>query len=80
MKKLGFLIVLVAFAFSFAPGWALDTVRISHSAVSGSQAVLFVTRDAGFFKTFWPRDPKRFVEPRFLKELEDNGTVAQLYR
>jgi hypothetical protein len=25
-------------------------------------------------------DPKRFVEPRFLKELEDNGTVAQLYR
>jgi ABC-type nitrate/sulfonate/bicarbonate transport system substrate-binding protein len=25
-------------------------------------------------------DPKRFVESRFLKELEDNGTVAQLYR
>jgi hypothetical protein len=25
-------------------------------------------------------DPKRFVEPRFLRELEDNGVVAQLYR
>jgi NitT/TauT family transport system substrate-binding protein len=24
-------------------------------------------------------DPKRFVEPRFLKELEDNGFVAKLY-
>lgn len=52
MKKLGFLIVLVAFALNVAPGWALDTVRISHSAISGSQAVLFVTRDAGFFKKF----------------------------
>ena len=52
MKKLSFLIVLAAFAFSFSPGWALDTVRISHSAVSGSQAVLFVTRDAGFFKKY----------------------------
>jgi len=25
-------------------------------------------------------DPRRFVEPRFLKELEDNGVVAQLYK
>jgi ABC-type nitrate/sulfonate/bicarbonate transport system substrate-binding protein len=25
-------------------------------------------------------DPKRFIEPRFLKELEDSGYVAQLYR
>ena len=24
-------------------------------------------------------DPKRFVEPRFLKELEDSGFVSQLY-
>jgi len=24
-------------------------------------------------------DPKRFIEPRFLKELEDNGFVAKLY-
>jgi hypothetical protein len=25
-------------------------------------------------------DPKRFVEPRFLKELEDSSFVAQLYK
>ena len=25
-------------------------------------------------------DPKRFVEPRFLRELEDSGVVAQLYK
>jgi len=24
-------------------------------------------------------DPKRFIEPRFLKELEDSGFVAKLY-
>lgn len=32
--------------------WAADRVNISHSAVSGSQAILFVTRDAGFFKKY----------------------------
>jgi NitT/TauT family transport system substrate-binding protein len=35
-----------------AIGWSADRVNISHSAVSGSQAVLFVTRDAGFFKKY----------------------------
>ena len=25
-------------------------------------------------------DPKRFIEPRFLKELEESGFVAQLYK
>jgi NitT/TauT family transport system substrate-binding protein len=25
-------------------------------------------------------DPKRFVEPRFLKELEDSGLITQLYK
>jgi ABC-type nitrate/sulfonate/bicarbonate transport system substrate-binding protein len=44
--------VLVAFALSVVTAWAADTVRISHSAISGSQAVLFVTRDAGFFKKY----------------------------
>jgi hypothetical protein len=24
-------------------------------------------------------DPRRFIEPRFLKELDDNGFIAQLY-
>jgi NitT/TauT family transport system substrate-binding protein len=36
-----------------------DKVNISHSAVSGSQAILFVTRDAGFFK-------KYDIEPQIL--------------
>lgn len=31
---------------------AADRVNISHSAVSGSQAILFVTRDAGLFKKY----------------------------
>lgn len=52
MKQLRLLVVLVTFVFSAFPGWAADRVRISHSAVSGSQAVLFVTRDAGFFKKY----------------------------
>ncbi len=52
MKKLSFLLVLVAFAFSSFTSWAVDRVRISHSAISGSQAILFVTRDAGFFKKY----------------------------
>ena len=30
--------------------WGADKIYISHSAISGSQAVLFVARDAGFFK------------------------------
>ena len=30
--------------------WPADKVHISHSAISGSQAILWVTRDAGLFK------------------------------
>jgi ABC-type nitrate/sulfonate/bicarbonate transport system substrate-binding protein len=59
MKKLCLPVVFVAFAFSALAGWAADTVRISHSAISGSQAVLFVTRDAGFFR-------KYDIEPQIL--------------
>lgn len=46
--------VLVLAAAMLCPGLAraADKVSISHSAVSGSQAVLFVTRDAGFFKKY----------------------------
>jgi NitT/TauT family transport system substrate-binding protein len=40
-------------------GSSADKVNISHSAVSGSQAILFVTRDAGFFK-------KYDIEPQIL--------------
>lgn len=30
--------------------WSVDRIRISHSAISGSQAILWVTQDAGFFR------------------------------
>lgn len=47
-------LILLAAAATIIPlsVWAADRVNISHSAVSGSQAILFVTRDAGFFKKY----------------------------
>lgn len=30
--------------------WSVDRIHISHSAISGSQAILWVTQDAGFFR------------------------------
>ncbi len=38
--------------FVSAPAWPLDRVRISHSAINGSQAILWVTQDAGFFRKY----------------------------
>jgi len=48
------------FAFLFFLGvllvvvkaWPLDRIRISYSAISGSQAILWVTQDAGFFRKY----------------------------
>lgn len=39
---------------SFVPNkaWPLDRVRISHSAISGSQAILWVTQDSGLFRKY----------------------------
>jgi NitT/TauT family transport system substrate-binding protein len=50
LKKslLGFLIL----GALCAPAWSADKIYVSHSAISGSQAILFVTRDAGFFKKY----------------------------
>ncbi len=31
-------------------GFALDKIHVAHSSISGSQAILWVTQDAGFFK------------------------------
>jgi len=44
--------LIVAAVAAPLAGWSADRVYVSHSAVSGSQAVLFVTRDAGFFKKY----------------------------
>ena len=52
MKKVIVLLVLVAAYIDPSRTWPADKVYISHSAISGSQAVLFVTRDAGFFKKY----------------------------
>ena len=47
----GCALVLVALSMPLA-ACAADKINISHSAISGSQAILFVTRDAGFFKKY----------------------------
>lgn len=52
MSKIRVLVLWFAAVLIPAIGWSADRVNISHSAVSGSQAVLFVTRDAGFFKKY----------------------------
>lgn len=52
MSKIRILVLWFAAVLIPAIGWSADRVNISHSAVSGSQAVLFVTRDAGFFKKY----------------------------
>lgn len=52
MKRFGAIITLYSLLALLPELGAADKVNISHSAVSGSQAVLFVTRDAGFFKKY----------------------------
>jgi ABC-type nitrate/sulfonate/bicarbonate transport system substrate-binding protein len=52
VSKIRILVLWFAAVLIPAIGWSADRVNISHSAVSGSQAVLFVTRDAGFFKKY----------------------------
>lgn len=47
-RRLGWLVLLIA--LSWAPVDALEKVSVIHSSVSGSQAVLFVTRDAKIFE------------------------------
>lgn len=49
-ERVGLIVLLFAWLLLAAPAAAADRVNISHSAVSGSQALLFVTRDAGLFR------------------------------
>ena len=58
MQSIGSLSLMFLAALAW-PARAIDRVNISHSAISGSQAILFVTRDAGFFK-------KYDIEPQIL--------------
>lgn len=41
---------LALFAGASDPVLALDKIRVAHSSLSGSQAILWVAQDAGFFK------------------------------
>lgn len=48
IRQLALLVALLA-AATVAPAQTLEKMGVIHSSVSGSQAVLFVTRDAGIF-------------------------------
>ena len=48
-RRLGLLIALLI-SLTAAPVDALEKISVIHSSVSGSQAVLFVTRDAKIFE------------------------------
>ena len=50
MKKVMLMLILAAAINDPSKASPADKVHISHSAISGSQAILWVTRDAGFFK------------------------------
>ncbi|HEY3304305.1 MAG TPA: ABC transporter substrate-binding protein [Candidatus Binatia bacterium] len=49
-RPIVFLFLLTASLFFREIAWALDRFHIAHSALSASQAILYVTRDAGIFR------------------------------
>jgi NitT/TauT family transport system substrate-binding protein len=59
-KRLGLILMFLA-ALTVAPVEALDKVSVIHSSVSGSQAILFVTRDAKLFEKHGLEVDIRFV-------------------
>jgi NitT/TauT family transport system substrate-binding protein len=50
VKKVMLMLILATAINNPPTAWPADKVHISHSAISGSQAILWVTRDAGLFK------------------------------
>lgn len=51
MRRAVFLLAVSLFLLS-PRVWSQDKIRISHSAISGSQAILWVTHDAGLFRKY----------------------------
>jgi hypothetical protein len=47
-------LVLLAVSLLSESAWSLDRIQIVHSGISASQAVLFVTKEAGIFRTLEP--------------------------
>lgn len=52
MKNRCLVLMFGVIALLSSRAWALDRIHISHSAISGSQAILWVTHDAGFFRKY----------------------------
>lgn len=55
MKRIAarfYFFVFLSLLFLSERGWSLDKFPIAHSALSASQAILFVTRDAGIFRKY----------------------------
>jgi NitT/TauT family transport system substrate-binding protein len=52
VKKLLLSLILTAAFSEPSEAWSADKVHVSHSAISGSQAILWVTQDAGLFKKY----------------------------
>ena len=50
--KLVFILIIAASFSQPINAWPGDKVHVSHSAISGSQAILWVAEDAGFFKKY----------------------------
>ena len=48
--KLVFILIVAASFSRPINAWPADKVHVSHSAISGSQAILWVAHDNGFFK------------------------------
>ena len=69
MTDLVALIVGISHYPELPESWHVQGDRTAHDAIEVTRAL--VARGA---------DPKRFIEPRFLKELEDGGYIAELYK
>ncbi len=52
MAAVSYFFVLFSLFFFSERGWSLDRFPLAHSALTASQAILFVTRDAGIFRKY----------------------------
>jgi NitT/TauT family transport system substrate-binding protein len=50
MRSIAFFVFLASPFLFWQSAWSLDRFHIAHSALSASQAILYVTRDAGIFR------------------------------
>ncbi|MGH7773405.1 MAG: ABC transporter substrate-binding protein [Candidatus Binatia bacterium] len=65
-----FFVLFSLFLFS-ERGWPLERIHLSHSALTASQAILFVTRDAGIFR-------KHNLDPQIIYIVAGPTNIAAL--